>query len=75
VDHSLRNRLFAKQDDPFDTDLKAIDIQRGRDHGLPGYNDWRVHCGLSFAKSFDDLAAEFPNHEIRNKLKQVYGHP
>ena len=75
IDEVLRNRMFASRQDKFGLDLPAIDMQRGRDHGLAGYNDWRVHCGFSFANSFEDLKEEFPDAELRHKLRQVYGHP
>lgn len=36
-------------------DLSAINIQRGRDHGLPPYNQFRNAGGLGLAASIDNL--------------------
>ncbi|VDM92238.1 unnamed protein product, partial [Litomosoides sigmodontis] len=57
------------------TDLGTINIQRGRDHGLPSYTKFRQFCGLSRATTFDDFSREILNPQIRAKLKQLYGTP
>ncbi|XP_063003275.1 peroxidasin homolog [Elgaria multicarinata webbii] len=54
-------------------DLAAINIQRGRDHGIPPYNDFRVFCNLTSAQEFDDLKNEIKTLEIREKLRSLYG--
>ena len=56
-------------------DLAALNIQRGRDHGLPSYNEFRRYCQLKAAETFDDLSGEIPNVALRKKLEQLYGHP
>ncbi|XP_071807106.1 peroxidasin homolog isoform X2 [Asterias amurensis] len=56
-------------------DLASLNIQRGRDHALPGYNDWRVLCNMSAVQTFDELQDEISNDEVRNKLENLYHHP
>merc|ERR1739838_58191 len=70
----LREKLFALQNQVA-LDLASLNLQRGRDHGLPGYNDWRVECGMSFAENFSMLRDEIRNDDVRNKLEELYGHP
>lgn len=38
-----------------DQDLLSIDIQRGRDFGVPTYNTMRQMCNYPKASSFEDL--------------------
>ena len=55
-------------------DLAAINIQRGRDHGLPPYNEWRRLCNLTYAESFSDLDGQIRDPALRQKLQDLYGH-
>lgn len=57
------------------TDLGSINIQRGRDHGLPSYVRFRQLCGLSTATTFDQLSREILSSEVRANLQRLYGDP
>eukprot|EP00058_Branchiostoma_floridae_P023928 XP_002609418.1 hypothetical protein BRAFLDRAFT_86521 [Branchiostoma floridae] len=69
IHKELTQHLFGQPDHP-GLDIAAITIQRGRDHGIPFYNNWRDLCELPLAESFGDLSSDA---DVRQKLSDVYG--
>ncbi|KAM8977064.1 myeloperoxidase-like [Pelodytes ibericus] len=70
----LRERLFQlfKR---LGLDLPAINLQRGREHGIPGYNAWRRFCGLSAPRNVNELAAVLNNRQLAQNFINLYGTP
>jgi hypothetical protein len=66
---SLRNFLFG-QPGQGGLDLAALNIQRGRDHGLADYNTVRAAYGLPRVKSFADITSDTA---LQAKLQSLYG--
>lgn len=71
IEDALRNQLFAPSDPSVGgLDLYAIDIQRGRDMGLPDYNSERAAFGLPKVTSFDQISSD---PAVQSELRQLYG--
>lgn len=59
---------------PQHMDLASLNLQRGRDHALPGYNDWRSFCGLKRIETLDDLKETVRDGKVAEKLFEIYKH-
>ena len=69
----LRNHLFESRQGRGGLDLVAVNIQRGRDHGLPGYNKYREICTGSRANDWSDLEQNMDSQAVK-KLRTLYRH-
>ncbi|KAI4504208.1 hypothetical protein M0802_000679 [Mischocyttarus mexicanus] len=56
---------------PCGLDLVSLNIQRGRDHGLPGYTKWREYCNLGKPDSFSDLI-DYMDPEALDAISKLY---
>lgn len=68
----LTKHLFQQPESEHGFDLAALNIQRGRDHGLPGYGAWRRECNLSHADIFQETTYEIKNATSRQILHDLY---
>ncbi|KAG8198031.1 hypothetical protein JTE90_001869 [Oedothorax gibbosus] len=71
ISKEIREHLFQAAGKDFGHDLAAVGIQRGRDHGIPGYTKWRLACGLSEIKTWVDLKSVMDEERVKT-LKEVY---
>ena len=67
----VRNFLFGAPG-AGGVDLASLNIQRGRDHGLPSYNALRVAYGLEPVKGFDEISSD---PDVVERLASVYLSP
>ncbi|XP_065216413.1 peroxidase-like isoform X2 [Planococcus citri] len=66
----ITNFLF-RFNGPFGVDLLSMDINRGRDFGIPPYSTMRLLCGLSPVNSFEDLRDVMEDEKIQ-RLSTIY---
>ncbi len=65
----VRSFLFGPPTANAMLDLAALNIQRGRDHGLPDYNQCRVNLGLKAKECFKDITCD---KNLAKALEKVY---
>ncbi|KAJ7341754.1 hypothetical protein JRQ81_006605 [Phrynocephalus forsythii] len=74
MNEELTKKLFVLSNNG-SLDLASLDLQRGRDHGLPGYNDWREFCDLPRLMTESELRTAIGNRQVVSKILELYGNP
>ena len=71
LSREITEHLFERPDHHGEN-LAALNLQRSRDHGLPGYNYFRRFCNLSNAENFEDTREEIQDSRNRQVLRELY---
>jgi len=66
----VRNMLFGPPGGGFGLDLLSLNLQRGRDHGLPDYNSMRAALGMAPVSDFDEITSDAA---LAAELEALYG--
>ncbi|CAB3405165.1 unnamed protein product [Caenorhabditis bovis] len=75
VDDSVRNFLFSDRGKiGTGLDLISINIQRGRDHAIQPYNQYREWCGLPKLTSFHSVFSDIEPNGLE-AISRVYDSP
>jgi peroxidase len=61
VTDQVTNHLFEEPGRGFGMDLASINMQRGREHGVPSYNRFREWCGMKPITNWVELAGVMHN--------------
>ncbi|KAJ8664263.1 hypothetical protein QAD02_005925 [Eretmocerus hayati] len=71
ISDELTSHLFQTPGFEFGMDLAAINIQRGRDHGIAPFVDWRQPCSLGPIRNWDDMA-RIMDPETARTFQEIY---
>nr|XP_026649406.1 thyroid peroxidase isoform X3 [Zonotrichia albicollis] len=74
LNEELTEKLFVLSNNG-SLDLSSLNLQRGRDHGLPGYNEWREFCGLPKLETHTDLDTVITDPNVTEKIMELYRNP
>lgn len=71
----VTNLLFKEPNQSHGMDLPAINIQRGREHGVPSFAYYRHFCDLPpISEHWDGLVGVFRNETIY-RYREIYASP